>query len=404
MRPPGRTRAMTDSLTIVDVFEEVLQVPFEAGHLSGLDIPTLRRLAYRLHSFFENFNIPEKADGELRPYLFHRYTTAHAMNREFWSSTSPLDIAPQIKAYLLYCHGLVFEDGLSYMLDYFRFSDDKSALKDVIPIVENLLKQYASIAPLLRHKIVIPVTIPGTPGIESYRRNTTAVDKHEIQEITAQLKKKSLYDDISQVYLLGQIVKEQWFISMNSQNAVDMYFPDEIYVDIYQGLLRALRHRFSSQTVLEPFNVGLIGSLSNIDSDKLSTQDIISVRQEGTFEVFRSFLRRSFERLHRSDNFSDFETEFVAAFREELKDNEEAIRAMTQKSGALRKIASNSDRIAIGAATGMLPGLVQGSPVSAILAAAFGGAFRPTYDILRGQNTRVSLRNHFLAIHPGKSR
>jgi hypothetical protein len=131
------------------------------------------------------------------------------------------------------------------------------------------------------------------------------------------------------------------------------------------------------------------------------------VRNEEVFEHFRAFLRHAFDQIHqREGEFSDEQTEFSRAIRDELTENDAKIREMTRKSSVLANVFSNTDRILFGALTGSIGGILSGSPTLAVAGAAIGGAIRPTYDIVRQLLTtpastvaaRASLRNHFVAL------
>jgi hypothetical protein len=103
-------------------------------------------------------------------------------------------------------------------------------------------------------------------------------------------------------------------------------------------------------------------------------------------------------------NFSDFETEFANAVREEMEEKKDAIRRFTKKSGLLRELLSQSDRLIVGAVAGGVAGWASGSfEVGAFVAGVTGSAVPPLYDLIRGEvrspdrGTRLSMRNHFLA-------
>ena len=68
---------MPDDRTIIDVLEEVLGVPFDPRRTKkiSIDVPIMRRLAEAVSVFYRELRLPEKDRGEMRPYLFHSYTT-----------------------------------------------------------------------------------------------------------------------------------------------------------------------------------------------------------------------------------------------------------------------------------------------------------------------------------------
>ena len=189
-----------------------------------------------------------------------------------------------------------------------------------------------------------------------------------------------------------------------------MYFPSSIYIPVFKGLLLSLQKRFSSEGILEPFNVGVLGQLSNIDPTKVNVEDIVQLRQKGEFNDFRSFLCEVFDRLHgKRGYYSDLKTEFASAVRSELREHSEQIKKMTDSSTVLREAFANSDRIIIAVGTGILPGAIANSPTMAILGGAAGAAGRILYDIVRAailrspNASRASFRNHFLALKTERS-
>src|SRR5207247_9011666 len=83
IEPSERTAVM--STTIVDLFEEVLEVPFEDRFISNLDAPILRKLAFRVRDFYTQYELPPKNENELRPYLFPRFTTVTKIGSDYYS-------------------------------------------------------------------------------------------------------------------------------------------------------------------------------------------------------------------------------------------------------------------------------------------------------------------------------
>jgi hypothetical protein len=388
---------MTDESTVVDVFEEVLGVPFESKYIQSpnLDILSLKRLADALNDHYVHFTLPSKADSELRPYIFQRYTVAQQLAK---------DLETHAKAYLLYCHSLCIYDPLIPLLDSFRLRVDDTTLEARKPYVIDVLRQYATLADLLRHRILIPVSdeIAGSYSLP-------LLDEAEEQEMKSVLSREGFSErHINNVApTLAAFIKEQISLKTRTSHRMDLFFPHNIYVHIFRSLLRAAQARFSSAQILEPFDVGLLGNIPSIRPDKISLENIVSLRnEEEAFEEFRAFLRGVFDRLHaRSGYFSDFETEFAQAIRLETRDKAERIRAITRKSGVLRQIFTQSDRLAVYAVSGAAPGFLAGSTELAVLGAALFTAGRLVYDISRAIVTeapsgiaRASLHNHFLAV------
>ena len=398
--------------TIVDVFKSALEVPFESKYIRRLDFPVLKRLANELQAYFDAFRPPDKEPDELRPYLYDQYISTGGLNDRFRGASReppPADIFEELKPYLLYAHGVTFDDGLIYLLDFFRLSSsDNAAVREKIPLIENLLKQYASIAPLLRNNVVIPFSNT-TFGLGDHQ----TVDKPTAEAIAIELRRFGEdADDVDDfAYVLGGLVNQQWRIANFHPNTMDMFFPQRIYISVFQGLLRAAQKRFSSVDVLEPFHVGVLGEIGGMNLKGISVSDVVSIRQEEQFEKFRDFVKGALRKVDEKERFSDAETELDAAFAEEFHDNEAEIRKLTRKSNLLRDLWSNKDRMIFGAGVGAFGGAWLAEHNVALIAGLLGGATTalPTlYDVTRESishsgeaQARRSLRNHFLAFDPG---
>ena len=228
--------------TLVDVFEEVLQVPFEERNIKDLDIPIIRTLAYRVQEFYDHFELPEKRQGELRPYLFPRFTTTDSISSDYFGHESHFKngyfsfdakaikpLAAQIKAYLLYSHSLCIPDPLPYLLDYFRFENDNDHMKTRVDAVTYLLREYTSVAKLLRKKLLIPISneIFGSKLNQSF-----FLDNEEIGAITRTLEKRPQFSRDNSppnemAGTFGIIVKEQWWQKLYTKDKLDLYFPSQ---------------------------------------------------------------------------------------------------------------------------------------------------------------------------------
>jgi hypothetical protein len=214
-------------------------------------------------------------------------------------------------------------------------------------------------------------------------------------------------DNVDFNRLLGSGIKEQLWFNQRMENWIDLYFPHDIYVPILQGLLRAATYRYSSKEVYEPFAVGVFADLANLDTSQISIMDIIAIRSENAFSDYRRILQGILRRLQdREGKYSDLETEFAVAAREEMAECDDRIKQLTKNSNVLKDTLNNLDRVLIGGATGAIGGLLAGSPEIAVLGSAAGAAVRPLYDILRGAWTaspnsaaQASLRHHFLALN-----
>ena len=407
---------MPDHQTIVDVFEEILGVPFDPRWTKkiSIDVPVARRLARAESAYYESFRLPEKDRGQMRPYLFHGYTTG----KRFWDEfvrippSRDTDLLLLLKPFLLYAHGICFYDPLPGLLDYFRLSsEESSAEKARLPGVAHLLLEYVKIADLIRHQIVVPIP----DELFRHYNNDFMLSDREICEVTEllasipHLQKQAKDVDLNK--LLGSVIKEQLCLKQRLENRIDLYFPTDFYVSIFQGLLRAASKRYSNNEIYEPFAVSVLADLANLDTSQISITDIITIRSEDAFFDYRRVLQEILRRLQdREGKFSDLETEFAVAAREEMAECDDRIKQLTRKSNVLKDTLNNVGRVVIGGATGAVGGLLAGSPEIAVLGGAAGAAAGPLYDILRGAWTatpnsaaRASLRHHFLALNSGNS-
>ncbi len=410
---------MSDDRTIIDVFESVLGVPFDWRWTKKIpiDVPTTRRLAEEVGDYYNNFRIPEKNTGDLRPYLFHSYTTGNQLWEKYvrhegahysFSPSSDSEITPFLKPFLLYSHGISFQDPLPGLLDYFRPSPEETEFERLrLPGVAQLLIEYVKIADLIRHRIVVPVS-GEVFGFYSHDQFFLSDDeKNEIQSLLPTLNVDLTPEQRANVFsYIARLIKEQLWLSQQTDNRIDLYFPRESYVPIFQGLLRAASRRYNSKEIEEPFAVGRLASLACLDTSKISIADIISIRSEDAFNEYRTVLQGILQRLQeREGKFSDLESEFALAAREEMAACDDKIRQLTKKTNVLKDTLRNLDRVIIGGATGSVGGLLAASPEIAVLGAAAGAAFRPLYDIVRGNWTaspssaaRASLRHHFMVL------
>jgi hypothetical protein len=417
--------AMPDDGTLVDEFENVLGVPFAPRWTTqiSIDVAVARRLAQAVKGFYERFRLPEKDPGEMRPYLFHSYTTGKKpwqkfvefSGNEYSFKPSPdTDLLAFLKPFLLYSHSISFYDPLPGLLDYFRPSPDESEYEKArLPGVAHLLSEYVKIADLIRHRIVVPIS-DEVFGVYSHNQFVVSdEEKHEITDLLAGIRRyQEQAKNVDLNSYIGFRIKEQLWLSQRAENRIDLYFPHESFVPILQGLLRAVSQRYNSKVIYEPFAASVFADLASIDTSHISISDIVSIRSENVFDDYRKVLQGILRRLQdREGKFSDLESEFAVAAREEMAECDDKIKQLTKKSHILRDTLNNLDRVLIGGASGALGGLTAGSPVVAVLGGAAGAAIHPLYDIVRGTwaaspsaAARASLRHHFLVLNPKDSK
>jgi hypothetical protein len=409
---------MSDERTIIDEFENVLGVPFDPRWTKkiSIDVPTARRLAQAVSAFYKGASFPDKDRGEMRPYLFHRYITGKKPWQSFvnfegfeytFTPSGDTDLLAFLKPFLLYSHGICFYDPLPGLLDYFRRSSEESHFEKArLPGLAQLLLEYVKIADLIRHRIVVPIS-DEVFGI--YFNNNFVLSDEEKRDIADHLDKiPGRRPQGKVVDLMASVIKEQLWLNQHMENRIDLYFPDKSYVPILEGLWRAASRNYASKEIYEPFEVGVLADLVSLDTSKISIRDIISIRSEDAFDDYRRILRRILRRLQDQEGrFSNLESEFANAAREEMAECDDEIKQLAKKSNLLKDTIKNLDRVLIGGATGAVGGVLAGSPEVAVFGTALGAAVRPLYDIVRGAWTespssavRASVRNHFLVLDP----
>jgi hypothetical protein len=297
---------------------------------------------------------------------------------------------------------------IGLLFGYFRVSYEKAYL----PSLEHLLLEYIKIADLIRHRIVVPIS-DEVHGF--YARNSFTLSHSERREVANLLasiprfQKEAEHVDLHG--RLGSLIKEQLWLKQRMENRTDLYFPNDTYVPILQGILKAASHPYASNQIYEPSAVGILADLAHLDTSQISIMDIITIRSENAFSDYRSVLQRILQQLQdREGNFSDLETEFAVAAREEIAKCGDGIKQLTKKSPVLKDTLNNLGRVLIGGATCAIGPWLDGSPEISVLSAAAGAAVLPLYDILRGawatspnSAARASLRHHFLVLNSGDS-
>jgi hypothetical protein len=270
---------MATNLTIVDVFEEVLQIPFEPAYSVDLaaDVFLVRKLAHRLEDYYQSFEIPLKADNELRPYLYQGYIDGSI----FWDSfvrfegstytvsSSAPSMEAMIKPYLLYSHSVCIPDPLPGLLDYFRRNTGSASSLETarLPGVINLLQQYARTSKLIRHRILIPFSFEDTFGrVSSNHFWPTAAERAEIKRSLLNNNDHASGDSAGDLkILMAEKIKEQLWITHRSGGRLDLYFPTSHYVPLLRSLLRSAQQPYASADIRLPFHAGFLGGVSNLD-------------------------------------------------------------------------------------------------------------------------------------------
>lgn len=400
--------------SILDVFEDVLQEDFNSilpANFS-LDVPTVRRLAVRVREYYSGFSFPEKAIGEIRPYISPKFIAGQKLLGSYVQSFDPsnaLEIFDFLKPYLLFSHSVCFHDPLPHLLDfYIQTGPDTEYELSKLHTVTHLLVEYAKIADLVRAGVVVPVSdeVWGTDAL--FPSSPDSAELSAIlnsSDVISRLPRDELSETAS---LLGSLVKRQMWHRSQSRDRVDLYFPNEDFVPVYKALLDATLSRYSSEEIFKPFDVGVLANISRIDTSKIAIEDVLRVRSEEVFDDYRQVISGILCRLHSQEgNYSDFEAEFANAARQEMALHSARIHELTQRSNLLKSASNSVDRVIIGGLIGALPVSLAGDSQVAVGAAAAFAVASPIYEILRewlsnahGARSRNSLRQHFLVLSP----
>jgi hypothetical protein len=80
------------------------------------------------------------------------------------------------------------------------------------------------------------------------------------------------------------------------------------------------------QRLIDYGKVGVLADLANLNTSQISIGDIITIRSEDAFSDYRRVLQGILRRLQdREGKFSDLETEFAVAAREEMAECDDRI-------------------------------------------------------------------------------
>ncbi|WP_200967953.1 hypothetical protein [Enterobacter oligotrophicus] len=156
------------STNFIDVIENTIGRPLLKKELLKRPVGSkeLVNLGMALNDFNNQYKLPIKKETDLRPSISPRLDTIYDLGFNYVSRIHDVSqfqgaFTGELKKYLLYCHGLVIEDPLVYLLDYFRpgSSNNQHALAR-LPAINSLLLEYSDISDLIRSGIVFPVSEP----------------------------------------------------------------------------------------------------------------------------------------------------------------------------------------------------------------------------------------------------
>jgi len=310
-------------------------------------------------------------------------------------------MSDNLKRYLLYCHSLVFEDPLPYLLDYFEPNIETDTALRRIPAVNALLAEYADLKQLITSRILLPISHPAI-----ILNELPVLDKDTQKDLEKRL--PNLPSDV--VDLLAHKIIEEQYRRRRFNNNVDLFFPHTDYVLILRELLKLEQKKFASTAVSEPFGLAVLGSISALNPRALSTADLVRIRvDDELFSEWRAFLSRVFREIQvREHTFTSVEAEFVVALSEEFLSWRDRFDARLKRGSIKAAFSESGTHISIGMVAGGITGMLGGGTTTllgALAGGVLGGLVQPAIELAKNivnksvqRADALSLRHHFLAV------
>ena len=415
--------------SIVDVIEKCIGFPLEERYVSKYDISPdkLHELGFALGDFYENFTLPKRRGNEFRPYISANLTASkplgmgyvfgeqHFSNQDnaafpnySFDADNTTSISVNVKKYLLFCHRLFIHDPIPYLLDYFRFDPTSEFALARLPAIKQLLIEYAQLKPLLKQKIVVPLSdeVFGTVFL-----NDTTLDREILNRIGERIRKQGREDLLTIYHAVVSNISHQQFITARVKDRIDLFFPNSQWITIFSELMKELQKQFSSKDVLEPFKAGTLGEITAVNPNAVSIKDIIKMRKnEELFNDWRKMMSSILRDLYENEGYySDLDKEFIELARDRLDDWESKFKVKTTKKSVLKAFADSGEKLIFGAAsgatTGALTGAFLGGPFGAVAGGALGALSPAAFNFIKS-SIRIAydrpkvalLRRHFVAI------
>ena len=405
------------SRTIIDVIESWLGSHLTEKYLSRLQLSpkSLAELGQLLNEHYDTYELPIKPESELRPFISTQFTTSGSMGLNYvfgerhfdkthtyqFDASSQGEMTQSIKKVLLYSHGVVIQDPLPYLLDYFTDGLDNEISRSRVPAVQSLLQEYADLAELVRQQIVIPILEPVLDGM-----NIPRVQPDHITELKGRLPDLGI-----DAQILANEILEVEHRRNRLGDRVDPFFPHRDFVRVLRELLLLSEKQFDSRDLLEPFGLTVVGGVTAIDPSAVSTKELVRIRtKDELFADWRVFLGRIFQDLQMRESwYSDIDQEYVIALREEFTSWRERF-AVHFKRSSMKTVWSDAGmRVSIGIVSGGVSGALIGGAAGGELGGIVGGAagslVQPFIELLRDvfrvhirRPDAAMLRHHFLAL------
>lgn len=368
-----------------------------------LEFAELEKLSTAIKKFNEDYRLPVKNENELRPSISPRLKLTEALGFNY---VSRIHESPQysgtftreLKKYLLYCHSLVIEDPLCYLLDYFRpgCANSQHTL-DRIPAVNSLLLEYSGISDLIKSNIIFPVREPFY-----FENNVPRPDGKLLEDLREKLIEKRInLHQVTEFIFLEQFRKEIF------GNNIDSFYPSLDYVTVFKEIMNIRQEKFTTNDIITPFGTNVIGSASLLNLEEISIEDICYMRKhEELFSEWRDFLNVTFKELyHHTSDYSDIDGEFLYQSRMAFTKLDRKINSKFDKAFSHVSLKNTGRKICIGALTGALSGMVTGDAKTALFMSLLNGMMQPSIETvvdmvtqkLHNKEKKV-IRHHFLAL------
>lgn len=373
--------------------------------VATLDPRKLRELAYKLKDFYSQFRLPDKDLNIFRPYVPLRFTDGVQASLQYNAKASDGHqqfsnyFETAAKRYLLYAHEICLHDPLSYMLDYFELEPYGKHATNRLPAIKQVLIELARLKPLVDRQIIHIVSDQMFTGISNYNQYAEIRD---IQEAVAN-KIPDVFMPFSYEALIKSIY-EQHILNKD----IDLYFPHQDYASLYTALMDVCGERFTSAAIKPSFEVGLIGGLNLLASDKLSTNDIIGLREDdNVFTQWRLLVSATLsEMIANKAYYNDNEAEFKKIINEQNQKLQLDLFRNAGKSAFISAIPKFKEKVFCGLGSfitlnsilpdGFVPGV--GSLNNTILVAILELLGTLSLEEQSNARIRTAKKNHFLLL------
>lgn len=397
------------STNFVDLIENAIGRPLSKKDLinTPIEFAELESLSVALNQFHKEYKLPIKKETDLRPSISPRLKIADSLGFNYVSRIHDFTeykgvFTGELKKYLLYCHGLVIEDPLVYLLDYFRpgCTNSLHALERM-PVINSLLIEYSDISDLIRSNIVFPISEP-----QYFENEVPHPDEYLLKELSNRLIGRE-----SNLPQLADFIFREEFRKQNLDNNVDLFYPSLDYISVLKEIMKIRQEKFTSAEVISPFGASIIGSVSLLNLECVSIEDICYMRkQDELFSEWRDFLNITFKGLYNnSAEYTDINGEFLNESRHEFQNLEKRISGKLSRAFPGSYLKNTGRNISIGAVSGAISGMISGDLKTTIfmtlLTGMLSGGVQPSVDAVidlvknrSRKNESKVIRNHFLAL------